>query len=130
MNYGFLEAVFIIFEPILALKLSNDYHFSSIRISGVFTLALVNNVVGSLICMFLPNSLDKRKIILVTNLFVIIGLFLSGPSTLFHLPNSPILLVLGIGIATFSIGISKTLATVEAIRGGVAKYPDQSVSVS
>lgn len=87
-------------------------------------------MVGSSLCLFLPSRLDKRKIILITNFFLIPGLFCSGPSSLLHFPNFPALLLVGLGIAGFSVGVSKTLALVEAVDGGVAMFPSQNSSVS
>ena len=130
MNYFLLESLFVIFEPVLALKLTHDYSYSSLQISWAFTILLVTSLVGASICVLLPEDLDKRKLILVTNLTLVVGVFCTGPSSLMHLPNSDIILLVGLGITGFSVGVSNTLSMVEAIAGGVAAFPSESVSVS
>ena len=97
MNYFLLESLFVIFEPVLALKLTHDYSYSSLQISWAFTILLVTSLVGASICVLLPEDLDKRKLILVTNLTLVVGVFCTGPSSLMHLPNSDIILLVGLG---------------------------------
>ena len=80
--------------------------------------------------MLLPQKLEKRILILTSNFTLVMGLFCTGPSTLFNLPNSDIILLAGLGVTGFSGGVSKTLAQVESVTGGVEVFPLKSASIS
>ena len=125
MNIGIMEIAFVSFEPILALKLHLDYHYSPIQISEMFSLLLVTNFIGASICLIFPSTMNKRKMTLITNAVLIPGLLLTGPSSILSLPDSQWILLSGLAITGLSVGISKTLSFVEAVEGGLAKFPEQ-----
>ena len=123
LNYCFVVVALLILEPILSLKLSSDYSFSPLQISASFAFLFVANVIGTSICLLLPQKLDKRRIILATNFTLIVGLLLTGPSRLLRFPDKPAVLLTGLGVTGFSVGVSQTLSVVEAVSGGVSHFP-------
>ena len=112
MNMGLLETIIRGFEPILAIRLKMAFDFTPFEASLGFSAFLVSNLIGSSLCLVLPRHLNKRKMILVTNFILVFGLLLAGPTMLLCLPNEPAILLLGLSVTGFCIGVSKTLSLV------------------
>ena len=80
--------------------------------------------------LFLPDSWDKRKFMAPGMVLMPIFSFLIGPSYIFHLPDSPEIIAIGIGSAGAARGVCSTLSAAEALRGGLEKYPDEQAKLS
>ena len=95
---GILDQIFKGFEPIMAIRLQQDYGFTLLEMSATFSVLLISNFRGSSLCLLLPSSLDKRVVILVTNFALIFGLLFTGPSWLLRLPDSPYFMLCGLAV--------------------------------
>ena len=83
-----------------------------------------------IIMMQIPESWDKRRLICTALILLPLFSFLIGPSSLFHLPNSPILVASGMFLAGCARGICMALCPTDAITGALRRFPLQEVKVS
>ena len=80
--------------------------------------------------LFVPQSWDKRKFTCPAMMTMAFLTFLIGPSSLFHLPNSSVIVGLGIFLTGAARGICFSLCPGDAFTGALDRYPDEEAKVS
>ena len=80
--------------------------------------------------VFLPESWDKRKFICPSMMLMAVFSLLVGPSCIFHLPDNPYVVGVGIFLTEGARGVSMALCPSDAIAGGIKRFPLDSVKVS
>ena len=80
--------------------------------------------------MQIPEKWDKRIVLLLSYFILFVAPLMVGPSQLLHLPNSPVLIAIGL----FLIGVARapilSFTVTEAIEGGTIKFPDEKIIVA
>ena len=71
---------------------------------------MISQFFATLLCLLLPPSINKIKIIIMSLILTIIGIFLDGPSYILNLPEKPGivlagLITAGLGVAAFAVFI-------------------------
>ena len=74
--------------------------------------------------LFIPDACDKRKFMAPGMGLLPIFSFLIGPSQIFHLPDSPEIIAIGITLAGAARGICMSFSGAEALKGGLKIYPE------
>ena len=95
-NYGLTDLLMTSLESTLALKLHSDFKLETPAISLFFIILLVGYAIFCLGASCLPKSWDRRTIIIAGNVLISLAPFVIGPSKLLHLPNT--LVLIGIGL--------------------------------
>ena len=127
---GMCDLLLFSLEPTLALKLSADYNFSAYLIGGYFFLFFVGGAITMTAMIFIPEHWDKRKLICPSMVLMAFFSFLVGPSSLFFLPNSYILIGIGMFLTGATRGICISLCPTDAIIGGIKAFPEHESKVS
>ena len=83
-------------EPTLANKLKDEFNFSTSKISLYFALFFLGWTMGSLLAILVPESFDKRKMMILASFVMAFFVFFVGPSRFFHFSNSPSLIIIGL----------------------------------
>ena len=118
-NNAISDSLYLFIQPILALKLYQDFHYSSSTIS-LFLLGYLGFVVISTFIAFsLSATLDKRGIIIIGDALMTVALILIGPSDIFQIPNIPALTAIGLCIGGFGQGLATGFMLEEAFKGAL-----------
>ena len=81
-------------EPILAERLT-DFNLTSMQIGLFFAIWPVFYIPSSIIVQYLPKTVDKRVTIILSCLISGVGFIFVGPSDMFNLSES--LVLMGVG---------------------------------
>ena len=109
--------------PTLALHLKSEFDYSALTTGFYLFLYFLGGAVTMTSALFFPESWDRRKFIAPGMFLTPVFSFLIGPSQIFHLPDSPKLIALGIILVGAARGICSTLSPAEALTGGLKIYP-------
>jgi hypothetical protein len=86
--------IMTLFQPILAFRLA-EFNLSVMEIGLVFSIYPAFYVTTCLFINKIPRGIEKRGILIFSALMSYVTLSLCGPSELWGLPNSLILLCIG-----------------------------------
>ena len=108
--FGFLafvlgESFYMSIDPILSYELSEQFGFDEHRTGLFFFNFTVIVAVVTLALLFVPNKTTKVLFILVGSFTITVGALLTGPSSLFGIPNHLKIMRIGLWVA----GIGRAL---------------------
>ena len=84
----------LMMEPILAEHL-NDKGFTTMQIGLFFTIFPANYMLSSFMIQYIPTQIVLRLRLMFGAVINCIGFLMVGPSTIFHFPDSIILMAMG-----------------------------------
>ena len=112
-------------ESILAVKLRQDFSYSTTTIGLFFGIFLCGTVIMAAFSFAVPENWEKRILIIILVWINACSALLIGPSQILQIPNNPVI----IGIGLFLGGSTRTLTgaylVVEAIKVGVSAFQNQ-----
>ena len=115
LAYGLGDSILYSLEPTLALKLREDFHFSTSRIGLYFSLVFLAQIVVGITAMILPERWDLRPLLLASYFVQSAAPLMIGPSLLLHFPNTPTLVAAGLLLAGGARGVLVSFTVKEAI---------------
>ena len=92
-------------DPILPFKLSLQFGFDEHKTGIFFFNFTILVALVTFTLLFIPNKWNKTLFIISGSFIIVLGSILTGPSTLFRLPNSLKIMRSGLWIA----GIGRAL---------------------
>ena len=109
-------------EPILASRLI-EFNLSSMQIGLFFAIWPIFYIPSSIAFQYVPDWVDKRFTIITASFFTFVAFIFVGPSEIFNLPNS--LLIMGIGQALIGIFIAFMMipGLPEMVESTIPLYP-------
>ncbi|CDW89016.1 permeases of the major facilitator superfamily [Stylonychia lemnae] len=115
-------------DVILAVYIHSHYGIKQNLIGLFFFLPSIFYVIGAPLSAWLSRVIHKRYVVLISFILMVFQSFCEGPSQLFGMPNSIILIIVGVSILglCLSMALVPLLSELIEILEGMDKYdPDQ-----
>lgn len=116
-------------EPILAARLI-EFDLGTMQIGLFFAIWPIFYIPSSIAIQYVPGWVDKRFTIIIASFLTFVAFIFVGPSELFNLPNS--LVIMGIGQAL--IGIFTAFMMIpglpEMVESTIPLYPGQEREIN
>lgn len=116
-------------EPILAERLV-EFDLSSMQIGFFFAIWPVFYIPSSIGVQCLPARIDRRVIIIVSAFFTAIAFIFVGPSEVFGLPNSLVLMGIGQALVGVFTAFMMIPGLPEMVESTIPLYPGQEREVN
>ena len=116
-------------EPILAERLT-DFDLTSMQIGLFFAIFAVFYIPSSIAVQYMPPTVDKRFTIIISCFFAGIAFLLVGPSQLFAMPNSLVIMGVGQALAGVFSAFMMIPCLPEMVESTLPLYPGQERQVN
>ena len=114
----------IFYEPILGGKLELKWDFTSDQVAYFYSIFTISSFCSNLYLTLFPLKKNFLLWITVSSVISILALFLMGPSRLFRIPDSLIIMGIGMGILGLSSQVYGVVIIILILEPLQRRFPD------
>ena len=109
------QLAFHFYEPLLLSSLQAYFDYNKATVALFYLATILSMLLSGLVFLLVPVELDRKTILVVGPLVSGVGVLMSGPSKLLHLPITPYIVITGLILIGASCGLLATAVLSEVV---------------